>query len=60
VVPDYKKKRRCCTVTISGCVYCVFHGSNTYCFPGRPAYAEHAAEKVWDIVFDLFERKLKK
>ena len=30
-----------------------------FCFPERPAYVEHAAEKVWDIVFDLFDRKLK-
>ncbi len=30
-----------------------------FCFPERPAYMESAAEKVWDIIFDLFERKLK-
>ena len=30
-----------------------------FCFPGRPAYKEDAAEKVWDIVFDLYARKLK-
>lgn len=30
-----------------------------FCFPGRPAYVEPAAEKVWDIVFELYERRLK-
>ena len=29
-----------------------------FCFPQRPAYVEDAAEKVWDIVFDLYNRKL--
>jgi carboxymethylenebutenolidase len=30
-----------------------------FCFPERPAYVESAAEKVWDTVFALYERKLK-
>ena len=30
-----------------------------FCFPARPAYVEDAAEKVWDIFFELCERKLK-
>jgi carboxymethylenebutenolidase len=30
-----------------------------FCFPGRPAYNEAAAEKVWGIFFDLCERNLK-
>ena len=30
-----------------------------FCFPERPAYAEAAAEKVWQTVFELYERKLK-
>ncbi|MFN3231188.1 MAG: dienelactone hydrolase family protein [Alphaproteobacteria bacterium] len=30
-----------------------------FCFPQRPQYVEAAAERVWDTVFDLFERKLK-
>lgn len=30
-----------------------------FCFPERPAYVETAAEKVWDTVFDLFQRRLK-
>ena len=29
-----------------------------FCFPERPGYVEPAAEKVWDIVFDLYARKL--
>ena len=29
-----------------------------FCFPARPLYKEEAAEKVWTLVFDLFERKL--
>lgn len=29
-----------------------------FCFPSRPLYKEESAEKVWKIVFDLFERKL--
>ena len=30
-----------------------------FCFPGRgPAYVETAAEKVWEIVFDLYRRRL--
>lgn len=30
-----------------------------YCFPGRPAYAHEAAERTWDIFFELCDRKLK-
>jgi carboxymethylenebutenolidase len=31
-----------------------------FCFPGRgPMYVEAAAEKVWQIVFDLYARRLK-
>jgi carboxymethylenebutenolidase len=30
-----------------------------FCFPERPGYAEAAAEKVWDTVFELYERTLK-
>jgi len=30
-----------------------------FCFPQRPAYAEEAAEKVWTLVFDMYERRLK-
>ncbi len=30
-----------------------------FCFPARPLYKEDAAEQVWTIVFDLFERRLK-
>jgi len=30
-----------------------------FCFPQRPAYSEPAAERVWDIVFDLYARTLK-
>ncbi len=30
-----------------------------YCFPGRPAYVHDAAERTWDIFFELCERKLK-
>ncbi len=29
-----------------------------FCFPGRPAYAEEAAERVWRTVFALYERRL--
>lgn len=29
-----------------------------FCFPSRSVYKEEAAEKVWELVFDLFERKL--
>jgi len=29
-----------------------------FCFPGRPVYVEDAAEKVWDIVFELYRRAL--
>ena len=29
-----------------------------FCFPERPAYVESAAEKVWDTVFAMYERKL--
>ena len=31
-----------------------------FCFPERPQYVEAAAEKVWDTVFDLFDRRLNK
>lgn len=30
-----------------------------FCFPGRPAYVEPAAERVWRTVFDLYARRLK-
>ena len=30
-----------------------------FCFPGRPAYVEPAAESVWATVFDMYERRLK-
>jgi carboxymethylenebutenolidase len=31
-----------------------------FCFPGRgPIYVEEAAERVWDIVFDMYARTLK-
>ncbi len=30
-----------------------------FCFPGRPSYDKEAAERVWEIVFDLYARKLK-
>ena len=30
-----------------------------FCFPERPAYAESAAEAVWQTVFDLYDRTLK-
>lgn len=30
-----------------------------FCFPQRPAYAKDAAEKVWALVFDMYERRLK-
>ncbi|NIP14461.1 MAG: dienelactone hydrolase family protein, partial [Pseudomonadales bacterium] len=30
-----------------------------FCFPQRPSYAEAAAEKVWDTVFELFDRRLR-
>lgn len=30
-----------------------------FCFPQRPSYVEAAAEKVWDTVFELFDRRLK-
>jgi len=29
-----------------------------FCFPSRPIYKEDSAEKVWKIVFDLFQRTL--
>jgi carboxymethylenebutenolidase len=29
-----------------------------FCFPARPAYHEQAANKVWDILFDLYSRRL--
>lgn len=29
-----------------------------FCFPSRPIYKEDSAEKVWKIVFDLFQRRL--
>lgn len=29
-----------------------------FCFPSRPLYKEEPAEKVWELVFDLFGRKL--
>lgn len=29
-----------------------------FCFPKRPAYVEDAAERVWEIVFDLYQRRL--
>ena len=29
-----------------------------FCFPGRPVYVEDAAEKVWDIVFEMYARAL--
>lgn len=30
-----------------------------FCFPQRAAYNKDAAEKVWTIVFDMYERRLK-
>lgn len=30
-----------------------------FCFPERPAYAQAAAEKVWDTIFAMFQRTLK-
>lgn len=30
-----------------------------FCFPQRAAYVEDAAEKVWTLVFDMYERRLK-
>jgi carboxymethylenebutenolidase len=30
-----------------------------FCFPARPAYVQDAAERVWDTVFELYERTLK-
>ncbi len=30
-----------------------------FCFPGRPAYVEAAAERVWRTVFDLYARRLR-
>lgn len=30
-----------------------------FCFKQRPAYHEAAAEKVWQILFDLYQRQLK-
>lgn len=30
-----------------------------FCFPGRPAYVEDAAESVWATVFEMYERRLK-
>ncbi len=29
-----------------------------FCFPARPVYKEESAEKVWGLVFSLFERRL--
>lgn len=29
-----------------------------FCFPQRDAYHEESAEQVWELVFDLFKRKL--
>ncbi len=29
-----------------------------FCFPKRPAYVEDASEQVWNIVFDLYKRRL--
>ena len=29
-----------------------------FCFPERPQYVKEAAEKVWERIFDLFERNL--
>ena len=29
-----------------------------FCFPSRPSYVEAAAERVWGMVFDLYERRL--
>jgi carboxymethylenebutenolidase len=31
-----------------------------FCFPQRPSYAEAAAEQVWDTIFELFDRTLKR
>ena len=30
-----------------------------FCFPGRPAYVEPAAERVWATVFEMYARRLK-
>lgn len=30
-----------------------------FCFPQRDAYAQEAAEKVWDLVFDMYKRRLR-
>jgi len=30
-----------------------------FCFPERPSYVEAAAERVWNTVFDLYQRRLK-
>ena len=29
-----------------------------FCFPRRKAYKEESAEQVWELVFDLFKRRL--
>lgn len=57
VIPDLSA-----ALNAAGVTYVVETHPDTehgFCFPQRPAYSEPAAERVWDIVFDLYARRLK-
>ncbi len=58
VIPELTKALDTHGVTYSLEVHPGTH--HGFCFPERPSYAHDAAEKVWDILFGLFKRRLKR